>query len=224
MDNEQLDQAIGDIKKRQSEISGILLDIRNVYTGLHTPLNQLIMKRRRIDITSVDNVVAELLHYTECGDEMKNFYAELYKTAILYLYAQGFRPSDMIILSIWKIAATFHLDSTRRYFENTPFGIMLSDLWEKPEMAKQRRTSDDRIVYDVLKEHASRLEEVYNAIKGRFAADNTTRNALEIYAATHGWGCLNDPVLYDKVRSNIVSSRLDAQYEMRKGSENDGFK
>lgn len=96
---------------------------------------------------------------------------------------------------------------------------MLSDLWDLKEPVRQIKTTGGLSAADVLKQHAVLLEEIYNNIKGRFSSTDVVRNAIELYAAVHGWNSLSNQFLYDSALSSVITARLDAQYVLRKGSD-----
>lgn len=220
MDGESMELDIKRIKDQQHELGILVRDLRDIYMGLYHPIGDIFLDGRKLKYDGIVNVVEEILSYTDCADDMKDFYRELYMSTILYLYTMSIRASDMILLSVWKIAATFTVDTTRRYYENTPLGIMINDIWSGREKARPRFTTDGQSSKDLLKKHAESLEEIYNKIKGRFSTEEITREALEIYTAKHGWSCLSDTSLYDSAVSNLLSSRMDAQHAMHKGSDN----
>ena len=206
-----------DIKRRQTELSINLSSVRNVLMGLEYPLDKLVSKRNRLDTGKIDSIVDGVLVYTDCPEEMQAFYRELYYCAILYLYVADLRKSDIMLLSIYKIAATFNFQTTKHYFEGTTFGIMLSDLWDNAKSTK--KMTDGQLAADVLKQHAWNLEEIYNNLKGQFSSADIVRDAIEIYAAVCGWSSLSDKKLYDVALSSAITAQIDAQYIMRKGRD-----
>lgn len=208
-----------EIKRLQTELTNNVMSIRNVLMGLEYPLDKLFLKRKCLDMELIDSAINEILIYTECTEEMKAFYRELYCCIILYLYTANIRKRDIILLAVYKIAATFNLQTTNHYFADTTFGIMLSDLWDVPEAVEMTRMTDGELAVDVLKQHAMNLEKIYNSIKGRFSSADIVRNAIEIYAAVHGWSSLSNQEWYDSAISSVITARLDAQYVMRKGSD-----
>jgi len=146
-------------------------------------------------------------------------FSEVFRLDILYLYVADFRRSDIILLSIYKIAATFNLQTTNHYFEGTTFGIMLSELWDTLESVKIKKMTDGQSAAEVLKQHTTHLEEIYNNLKGQFSSADIVRNAIEIYAAVCGWSSLSNQELYDAALSSVITAQIDAQYVMRKGRD-----
>lgn len=204
------------IKELQDEMRDLLSDIRSVYTGLYYPVNTIIMENDcQLSVEAVTKVVDELMLYTECPEEMNDFYRELYIASFLYLYTVQLNADDMILLSVWKIAATFTHDMTRSYFENTPFGIMLSDIWSGREDVETHVTGDGQPFVVVLRRHAERLEKLYNDIKECFSAGDIIRSALEIYTVRHGLSAFCSEGSYNIAVSSLRSALWDARYEMR---------
>ena len=208
-----------EIKRRQTDLVNNLNAIRNVLMGLEYPLDKMILKQNRLDSALIDSVIDEILLYTECVEEMEQFYRELYYCAILYLYTVDLRKSDIILLSVFKIAATFDYETTKNYFNDTTFGIMLSDIWDGSESVKMGVMTDEQSVSIVLKQHATHLERIYDNINSQFSAADVVRNAIEIYAAVHGWSTLSNEVKYNSAISSIINAQHDAQFLMRKGSD-----
>lgn len=79
--------------------------------------------------------------------------------------------------------------------------------------------SDGQSAAEVLKQHTTHLEEIYNNLKGQFSSADIVRNAIEIYAAVCGWSSLSNQELYDAALSSVITAQIDAQYVMRKGRD-----
>lgn len=214
MNNVFTESELLQLEKRKKELLSQILNVRTTYMGLNYSLDDIIRINGNLDMPQVGAFVSDLLELTDCRAEMKRFFEELYYCIVLYIDISCNRL-DRILLSIYKIAETFNKVSTKKYFKNTPFGIMIGDTLERPRFHYPEETTEAVPVIEILEAHAASLQEEYDGLKGYFSADRIVLEALEEYTLRAGISCLNDDNLFSKATSSLRASMMNSRYTMR---------
>ena len=200
------------LKRRETEFLRLLGEVKDIYLGMHFCFDKLLIVNRKLDLVQVETTAEMLTAHTPCAEEEKDFYNELYCSIILYLYAEC-NVEDRIILSVLKIADTIFKEENDHLFDQTTFGIMLSDARE------HSHKGNEKIAYNALILHQNKFEQLYNNSGSLINVYATVKKALNDFVDTNGFSCLMHDQIFQKAIYNLQIAKIDALYEMGLSSE-----